>query len=624
MVFNMLKFIILPIIIIYIFGSAYLHNHELVKLPPLPTYDELLLLPLDSRPVCSTMVQKLGKLAGINVIVPPKELLDNYQEPADRKKLWSWLQKETSQGKNSIVSADILLHGSLLQTRQHVATEAEQTEFFEELRKLQEQPPPNYNSMTNQARGNTAGQFQLNLFSVIPRLLVSDEIYPDCWYQWHLMRYSQLLDLVETSGDYAMTKELLEYKEEIPAEILNKYTNIFTQSQSFNEKLLEQLAVPLSTDKAQAIYSPSSETLGSAKPFSPLLIIGQDDSSPFGLPKMTATHLERKIEEKQLQDRALLTNGADEIAVLLLARHFLQQSLWQPKLYLHYGLPNTEFKHMPYMAASTGATLRNQAQLVGAQIVESPAAADIVLFVHCGDDDAKPTAGEAEQLAKYLKQNKRIALIDLSANFEAEEMLLPQLLEQNVPINRLAAYAGWNTFSNSSGTAIAQSVIFAGRLRQLEQNEATQSFTSYSRKKHVLQAKNSTEGASEGQSPNNDVAIAALYAANLNFTAERMLEDYYYQKLIHPELRPYLESFGTTPTDLEPGEKTQTEYHIQERLALYADWLFWRSLGRTPFYADANQAYYLADLTVGAKLPWNRIFEVDLNVHSQVSCKPKS
>ena len=623
MVFNMLKFIILPIIIIYIFGSAYLHNHELVKLPPLPTYDELLLLPLDSRPVCSTMVQKLVKLAGINVIVPPKELLDNYQEPADRKKLWSWLQKETSQGKNSIVSADILLHGSLLQTRQHVATEVEQTEFFEELRKLQEQTPPNYNSMTNQARGNTAGQFQLNLFSVIPRLLVSDEIYPDCWYQWHLMRYSQLLDLVETSGDYAMTKELLEYKEEIPAEILNKYTNIFTQSQSFNEKLLEQLAALLSTDKAQASYSPSSETLGSAKPFSPLFIIGQDDSSPFGLPKMTATYLERQIEAKQLQDRALLTNGADEIALLLLARHFLQQSQWQPKLYLHYGLPNTEFKHMPYMAASTGATLRNQAQLVGAQIVESPAAADIVLFVHCGDDDAKPTAGEAEQLAKYLKQNKRIALIDLSANFEAEEMLLPKLLEQNVPINRLAAYAGWNTFSNSSGTAIAQSVIFAGRLRQLEQNEAMQSFTSYSRKKHVLQAKNSTGGASEGHSPNNEVAIAALYAANLNFTAERMLEDYYYQKLIHPKLRPYLESFGTTPTDLEPEEKTQTEYRIQERLALYADWLFWRSLGRAPFYADANQAYYLADLTVGAKLPWNRIFEVDLNVHSKVSRKPR-
>ena len=162
----------------------------------------------------------------------------------------------------------------------------------------------------------------------------------------------------------------------------------------------------------------------------------------------------------------------------------------------------------------------------------------IILFVHCGDADAKPTAAEAEQLASYLKHDKHVALIDLSANFEAEEMLLPLLLEQNISVNRLAAYAGWNTFSNSSGTALAQSIIFTGRLRQLQ---AQQSAT------------------------DNPLLIPALYADNLNFTIERMLEDYYYQKRIHPQLRPYLESFGTTPTDLEPEEKQQTEYRIQKR-----------------------------------------------------------
>ena len=215
--------------------------------------------------------------------------------------------------------------------------------------------------------------------------------------------------------------------------------------------------------------------------------------------------------------------------------------------------------------------------------------------MHCGDADAKPTAAAGEQLASYLKHDKHVALIDFSANFEAEEMLLPLLLAQNINVNRLAAYAGWNTFSNSSGTALAQSIIFTGRLRQLQaQQRAT----------------------------NKPLLIPALYADNLNFTIERMLEDYYYQKRIHPQLRPYLESFGTTPTDLEPEEKQQTEYRIQERLSLYATWLYWRSLSRTPFYADTHKAYYLTDLTVGAKLPWNRIFEVDLNVHTKVSSEP--
>ena len=601
----MLKYLALPIIFIIIYFSTLLQNAALISLPALPTHDSVLLVPLDSRPVCSTMVQKLGKLAGINVIVPPKELLDNYQEPANGKKLWQWLQIKAPAAKTCIVSADILLHGSLLQTRQHIATEAEQNEFLSQLAKLQKELKV-HNYLQDEASTAAPSPHQLQLFSVIPRLLVSDEVYPDCWYQWHLMRYSQLLDMVQINGDYAMTQELCEYKQEIPPDILNKYTSIFTQSQSFNEKLLAIL-----TQQAK-----SSNSLPSSAPLSfrtnitaPLVIIGQDDSSPFGLPKMTANQLERFITEHKLQSSAQLTYGADEIGALLLTRYFLQHSKWQPKLYVHYGSPQAEFKHMPYMAASVGATLRNQAQLVGAQLVSTPNEADIIIFVHCGDDDAKPTAAEVEQLVHELEQGKLVALIDLSANFEAEEMLLPQLLNAGVPVNRLAAYAGWNTFSNSSGTALAQGIIFAGRLRELQTRQHTKA----------------AEVLSNTTLPNADDScqnIAALYAANLRFTAERMLEDYYYQKLIHPELRPYLESFGVTPTDLEPEEKQWTEHRIQERLALYADWLCWRNLSRTPFYADSHNAYYLTNLKVGAKLPWNRIFEVDLNVHSNVSCRP--
>ncbi|MDY2636637.1 MAG: DUF4127 family protein [Phascolarctobacterium sp.] len=583
-------------------------SHNPVPLPALPVQDELLLVPLDSRPVCSTMVQKLGRLAGINVIVPPKELLDNYQEPADRKNLWLWLQKEAPSRSTNIISADILLHGSLLQTRQHVASEAEQDEFFKELGKLQKQIQAQRSVQAPSSKDSPSAP-QFTLFSIIPRLLVSDDIYPDCWYQWHLMRYSQLLDMVQINGDYAMTKELEEYRKEIPAEILNKYTSIFTQSQGFNEKLLASL-----TPKAKNSL-PSTAPLSYQKNDYPAmsLIIGQDDSSPFGLPKITTHNLERHIQQQDLENKAQITYGADEIGALLLARHYLEQISWKPKVYLQFASPKTEFKNMPYMATSTGACLRNQAQLVGAQLVATPKDADIVLFVHCGDDDAKPTASEAGALKQLLATGKQVALIDLSANFEAEEMLLPELLKRAVPVNQLAAYAGWNTFSNSSGTALAQSVIFAGRLRELRQHEAAQSFAIGEKPTNALQA--TVEQASSA-------AVASLYAANLNFTVERMLEDYYYQKCIHPKLRPYLESFGTTPTDLEPEEKTQTEYRIQERLALYADLLYWCSLNRTPFYADAHDAYYLDDLKVGAKLPWNRIFEVDLNIHSKVSVKP--
>lgn len=191
------------------------------------------------------------------------------------------------------------------------------------------------------------------------------------------------------------------------------------------------------------------------------------------------------------------------------------------------------------------------------------------------------------ELAALLAQGRRVALVDSSANFEADELLLPQLLTANVPINQLTAYAGWNTFSNSSGTALAQGLIFCGQVRRLQQSSATAE------------------------------QLAALYAANLRFTAERILEDYCYQKLLHANLRSQLAALGTDPAHLSDDEKTATERHIQWQLSLLAHKLLHTSLGRTPFFSQNGRDYYLRDLTVGAQLPWNRIFEVDLSVWTQ-------
>ena len=150
-------------------------------------------------------------------------------------------------------------------------------------------------------------------------------------------------------------------------------------------------------------------------------------------------------------------------------------------------------------------------------------------------------------------------------------------------MQRLAAYAGWNTFSNSSGTALAQACTFTAGLRRLHRQQA------------------------------DTLQLAGLYAANLRLNVLRMLDDYYYQKRIHPQLRPYLESFGVTPTDLSEEEKLEVEQYIQGRLSLYAVYLEYR-LSREPFYKN----YRVNSITVGARLPWSRIFEVELNPEIKV------
>lgn len=508
----------------------------------------VLLLPLDSRPVCSTMVQKLGTLAGLNVILPPKSYLDNYQTPSDRQKLFQWLQTNKLLCDYSIISADNLLHGGLLAARMNTATPSEEDEL---LKQLQELP------ITKQQA----------IFSVIPRLLVSDQLLPDRWYQYQLMRYSQLADMVRITGSFALTQELRRTEAKIPAKVLDKYRSRYQQSDRFNLGLLK-----LATDDRQITF-------------------GQDDASPIGLPHASAVRLQSSITAQQKQKQAQLTYGADEIATMLLTRYYLQQSGWQPKVYLHYASPEAEGTDMPYMAVCVGAALRNQLKLMGASEVSTPDSADLICYVNCGNDDYRPSAKQAQEIQQLLDQGYKIALVDSSANFEAEELLLPQLLANNVQVNKLAAYAAWNTFSNSSGTALAQGLLFCGRLRQLQ-----------------------AAGASADQ-------LAALYAANLNFTAERILEDYYYQKLVHPKLRQTLEAFGTNPVELDSEDKTVTEQYIQGKLSLQAYKLLHDNLGRTPFYQQNGQSYYLRDLTVGAKLPWARIFEAELQLWTHTGVK---
>ncbi len=552
-----LIFITVLLLALYYTLNLSLPTTKEVHFPQNNIKENILLVPLDSRPVCSTMVQKLGRIVGLNVIVPPKELLDNYRHPANRKKLYEWLNNNISHYQKAIISADILLHGSLLQSRQTTVTPKEQQKFLQGLQKLRQE-----NGM------HTA----IDIFSIIPRLLVSDELLPDRWYQFHLMRYSQLLDMTEINNDPYMTKELLEYQNKIPNNILAKYLALFKNSHQFNLALLE-----------------AARKQQSQVPFN--IIIGQDDASPFGLPHRNALQLQKFMQHEKLQHHTSITYGADEIASLLLTRYYLQQQKWQPKVYLQFATPNTEFMHMPYMAVSTGAAIRNQLQFVGAAITDDYQAADVILYIHCGDEKHLPQKQQVQAISNILAQNKRLALVDLSANFNAEEMLLPYLLDEKVPVNHLCAYAGWNTFSNSSGTAIAQSLLFTGRLYELQ------------------------KAKSEPQQ------IAALYAQNLQFTIERMVEDYYYQKKLHPQLRPYLESFGITPTDLMPDAKEQTEFSLQKKISLYSCYLLHSNLGRTPFYEDKHNAYYLRDLAIGVRLPWNRIFEVSLDVHTHTGRK---
>lgn len=511
--------------------------------PPLPVQEQLLLVPLDSRPPCTLIAQDLGRLASIDVILPPKELLDNYRTPANREKLSSWLSHNAGNCP-AVISGDLLIHGGLLASRLPQGTVNDEQNFF---KLLQAMP---------------SGE-DITVFSIIPRLLVSDNLLPDAWYQWHLMRYSTLRDIVEQFGDYPSTAQLEEIKNKIPQEILQKYNVLYSTNDNFNKQLA---------------------ALCAAKNYT--LVTGQDDAQPFGLPNRNRTHAEAYIRRAGLSSASTTTCGADEIAQMLTARRFCQINNYKPKFYIEYTTSSAATAIMPYMAVTAEAALLDKIKFTGGTLTQNLNEADVILYVHCGSAEEPANEKMAQKLQTLLNSGKHVAVIDASEDYESSQMLLPVLLANNVTVNKLVSYSAWNTFGNAAGTATAQSAIFTGQLKRLP--------------KHLL---------------------PALYAHNINFTVARLLDDYSYQKLLHHRLSTILTLRGQDPANLNDSYKTFAENIIEGFIYNEKRSLLYTNLGLTPFYSDGANEYYLTGINAETKLPWNRIFEIELKTNCEYGIK---
>ena len=171
----------------------------------------------------------------------------------------------------------------------------------------------------------------------------------------------------------------------------------------------------------------------------------------------------------------------------------------------------------------------------------------------------------------------------MSANFEAQETLLDSLIKNNVPLSKLIAYAGWNTTSNSIGTAVSQASIFTARKKHLPVSEHLQ-----------------------------------LYYLNSNFTLSRIIEDWGYLKIILPQTNKNLKLFGIDNYKLN-SNKHYTESLIQNKVQFLANNLLYQNFSRYPFYQLENTCFFFNSVKTTVNLPWDRTFEINLKLETTIS-----
>jgi len=502
----------------------------------------VVLVPLDSRPPCTQFVDQLAGIADIRLILPPTELLDNYKTPADKAALRAWLKIAVAEADAAIISTDMLIHGGLLASRSSLGTADDVAATFALLETIHKDHP----------------EVKLYGFSIIPRLLIADSKV-SAVYQKKMLKYSVLKDEVLTFENPADISQLSELEKDIPAEVVQKYLALNEVNMAINQKLID---------------SADTGVLSG-------LVLGQDDGQPFGLPNIAKDRLVSYLSQRpRLSERVFITRGTDEVALTLLGHISAREAHRQQQVLVKYSAPDAAGVVMPFMPHSVARTVQEKLAIVGAVETQSPEDADFILYVHIGTQKTKNSMllAAAKDVNQLLAAGEKVALVDLSEDYYGHETLLPYLIKEGAPVNRLIAYAGWNTTSNSIGTAVTEAVIF-------------------------------NQALAENRSLDY---LLRVYKNNLEFLCARFLDDWYFQKDVQTIVKNDLGRLNIDANNLA-GHYQQVNGFVKRLMTARADTLQHQTLMNHPLIIDSEQGprqLRLVGLELESRLPWQRTFDI--------------
>ena len=493
------------------------------------TAAKILFVPLDSRPACKNFAVDIGKIAGLELIVPPHEMLDYFKIAGEPKLLESWLNDNAINSDAMIISVDQLLYGGLIAAREAEITDKEINNLITFLIKLKSANP----------------KVSIYAFSILPRIQPQSTI--ENYHQRQaLMEYSRMIG--KMFAGYSIDNEsFIELNNEILLDNMKKYLAHFEYNLKLNERLID-LAENGVIDK---------------------LILGCDDAEVFSMQSVEVEKLKHYIHS----DKVVITYGADEIAMMITAQ-FASKN-FNPKICIIYNNTDTSTKILPFMATSIEKVVNEKITQFNATIVNDPNEADFTLFISVDGNDSN----NANLISQLINNNYKVALVDLSTHFDKNETLLPILIDNNVSVNSLIAYSGWNTASNSIGTALAQAVTFCSSTKTLQ-----------------------------------------VYTDNLKFLNQRIIEDYFYLKDTIDSVNHSLKKSGSYDTSYL---NLNTEYMfanfvmncvMQKKIN---DYIQTNSFIK-PFKIE-NEDYIIKNLSVETlRFPWQRTFEIDLKLNLQL------
>lgn len=498
----------------------------------------IIFVPHDNRPISFKQTADNIRDLGYEVLTPPEELLGNRENPyAKPEELSKWVIENAKKADAAVISSDSMIYGSLVASRKHNLSEDVVLARVHNFEKIHQANP----------------NMKLYVFGSIMRTPQTSEASGSedanyyAQYGTDIARYTALTDKLEQDGlTHKERKQLQQYEQKIPKAALDDWLSRRQGNFLVSKNLIDLARNDVIT----------------------YLALGCDDNA-----KYSQTNKERHALDNYGSDLGELkyqsVAGIDEIGYVLLTRavNNLQGDI--PFVSVHYAKGTGENTIPAYSNEPIKNSIATHIKMAGGMKVNSDKGADLVFMVNTNFDGTTGAANDlnnvyipneniidfVNMVDEAVQANKKVGIGDITFGNGSDNALMFSLYGKNL-LDKLNAYSGWNTPTNSTGYALAMGM---------------------------------------GANYTDRVGI-------LKMLEVRYLDDWLYQANIRQAVANRLNSmpgegdYGNTKTRTLPAEKLATEA-LQKMIVDY---------GLEKFEGQS----YVADAQI--RFPWQRMFEADI------------
>ncbi|MBR0317171.1 MAG: DUF4127 family protein [Synergistaceae bacterium] len=398
-------------------------------------------IPLDTRPYTYDIPIQLGKLFGAKILYPDMDILTFFREkPKSTALLRSWLLQTAKKCDALVVSAEQLLYGGLIQSREVKISISDRNEIIKTLRTIKKAHPNLKIYASNVLMRNSISAFD------------NESVF---WWK-KIQEYSKAYYRAYAKGDIEAKAELKNLTAEIPEKVLNTF--LHARKFGYGDKLaFIQLVKDGIIDQ---------------------LIICQEDSEAEGIQRFEQEEILSMIQKEGLTDKIYMANGAGEAGAELVMRALCPDGSDTKIVWLGENINfSAMYEDRPFVenlkSHMSALNIRETSNADNVICILPPKRkqSDYVMGFSEGYEEYSSEEFEvmSQRISDLVKNGKHVFLLDIEAANGGNPKLLTAVAKK-IPILELYGYSAWDTASNSLGTLLAQ--LLACKNKNSEENKS--------------------------------------------------------------------------------------------------------------------------------------------------------